>query len=392
PRGWPAGCRPRPPSRGPWPPSSGWRPGRSGSSATGGQGSPGVVPAHRRPAAGRSPWANACPNPTDAGGARPNAAPPGPTEGSTAEERDRRAGRRGGVAHAVGGGGRPRERRLLAGGDRGPLDLQRRLPGAAAHRLEREGARRPAAAPAAGHARDAGGVGGPHRQDRRRVDLAELPDVLVDGRPVGGQLERGTGRVGWRRRRARRGRRPRLGRRRAGGRGRGPATAAGVGAGGRAAGPTTCGLPRATVVVGAGTPAGTVVDAGAATVVEGVPVVRTRVVAGRSGAGSAAVSTSSRGPDAPPPAPRAPMITSAPAAAARPAATTLPRPVARARRAAAPSALPTASSAAPSSFGFGEAPSSFSFGEGPSPGPDGSVPTAPSAWPATSPAASAAAP
>src|SRR5690606_13616582 len=61
--------------------------------------------------------------------------------------------------------------------------------------------------------------------------------------------------------------------------------------------PPPAGSPRATVVVGAGTPAGTVVDAGAATVVEGVPVVRTRVVAGRSGAGSAAVSTSSRGPD-----------------------------------------------------------------------------------------------
>src|SRR5690606_5941686 len=216
-------------------------------------------------------------------------------------------------------------------------------PGAAAHRLEREGVRRPAAAPAAGHARDAGGVGGPHRQDRRRVDLAELPDVLLDGRPVGGQLERGTGRVGWRRRRARRGRRPRLGRRRAGGRGRGPATAAGVGAGGRAAGPTTCGSPRATVVVGAGTPAGTVVDAGAATVVEGVPVVRTRVVAGRSGAGSAAVSTSSRGPDAPPPAPRAPMITSAPAAPPRPAPCPRRRPPRPAPSASARRRPPSAS-------------------------------------------------
>src|SRR5690606_32708173 len=190
PRGWPAGCRPRPPSRGPWPPSSGWRPGRSGSSATGGRGSPGVVPARRRPAAGRSPWANACPNPTDAGGARPNAAPPGPTRGSTTDERDRPPGRRGGVAHAVGGGDRPRERRLLAGADRGPFDSPRRLPGVAAHRLEVEIARRAAAAPAAGHAGDAGGVGGPDRQRRRRVDLAELPDVLVDGRPAGAQLER----------------------------------------------------------------------------------------------------------------------------------------------------------------------------------------------------------
>src|SRR5690606_14428793 len=188
PRGWPAGCRPWPPSRGPWPPSSGWRPGRSGSSATGGRGSPGVVPARRRPAAGRSPWANACPNPTDAGGARPNAAPPGPTRGSTAEQRHRLTGRRGGVAGPVRRRDRPRDRRLLPVGDRGPLDPQRRLPGAAAHRLEGEAARGPAAAPAAGHAGDTRGVGGPDRQRRRRVDLAELPDVLLDGGRVGDQL------------------------------------------------------------------------------------------------------------------------------------------------------------------------------------------------------------